>query len=134
MTIDDRTAMRRLGLLLPSGSTSSGAIADRAREAEATGFDSAWASEDSYSWECFASLGYVAAVTDRIALGVGVTTPYIRAAALLASAAATLDRFANGRFMLGIGRSGDPVLQQIGIDDRVPLAVLREATEGLRLL
>jgi 5,10-methylenetetrahydromethanopterin reductase len=125
----------RLGLLLPLGPTPAAtAIADRAREAEAAGFDSAWVIEDYYSWECFASLGYLAAVTERIALGVSVTTPYIRPAALLASAAATLDRFANGRFLLGIGRCTGPLLGQIGIRDRLPLTMLAETTEALRLL
>jgi 5,10-methylenetetrahydromethanopterin reductase len=125
----------RLGLLLPLGPTPSAMdIANRAGEAEAAGFDSAWVIEDYYSWECFASLGYLAAVTKRIALGVSVTTPYVRPAALLASAAATLDRFANGRFALGIGRCTGPLLGQIGIEDRAPLAMLRETTEALRLL
>jgi 5,10-methylenetetrahydromethanopterin reductase len=125
----------RLGLLLPLGPTATAAdITNRAREAEAAGFDSAWVIEDYYSWECFASLGYLAAVTERIALGVSVTTPYVRPTALLASAAATLDQFAGGRFVLGIGRCTAALLGQIGIEDRVPLAMLRETTEALRLL
>jgi alkanesulfonate monooxygenase SsuD/methylene tetrahydromethanopterin reductase-like flavin-dependent oxidoreductase (luciferase family) len=125
----------RLGLLLPLGPTPAASdIANRAREAEAAGFDSAWVIEDYYSWECFASLGYLAAVTERIALGVSVTTPYIRPAALLASAAATLDQFAGGRFLLGIGRCTGALLGQIGIEDRLPLTTLRETTEALRLL
>jgi alkanesulfonate monooxygenase SsuD/methylene tetrahydromethanopterin reductase-like flavin-dependent oxidoreductase (luciferase family) len=111
-----------------------GDIANRAREAEAAGFDSAWVIEDYYSWECFASLGYLAAVTERIALGVSVTTPYVRPAALLASAAATLDQFARGRFRLGLGRCTGPLLGQIGIEDRLPLTTLRETTEALRRL
>lgn len=125
----------RLGLLLPLGPAPDAPdIASRAREAEAAGFDSAWVIEDYYSWECFASLGYLAAVTERIALGVSVTTPYVRPAALLASAVATLDRFANGRALLGIGRCTGTLLGQIGIEDRLPLTTLRETTEALRLL
>lgn len=129
------SATPRLGLLLPLGSAATAqAIADRAREAEAAAFDAAWVIEDYYSWECFSTLGYVAAVTDRIALGVGVTTPYIRPTALLASAAATLDRFARGRFRLGIGRSTGALLSQIGIADRAPLAMLSETATALREL
>src|SRR5688500_20171930 len=112
------SASPRLGLLLPLGASATAtAIADRGREAEAAGFDSAWVIEDYYSWECFASLGYLAAVTRTIRLGVGVTTPYIRAAALLASDAATLDRLSAGRFLLGIGRSSGPLLGQIGLSE-----------------
>jgi alkanesulfonate monooxygenase SsuD/methylene tetrahydromethanopterin reductase-like flavin-dependent oxidoreductase (luciferase family) len=133
MTADARRP--HLGLLLPLGPTPGAMeVAGRAREADAAGFDSAWVIEDYYSWECFASLGYLAAVTERIALGVSVTTPYVRPAALLASAAATLDRFARGRFLLGIGRCTGPLLGQIGIEDRLPLTTLRETTEALRLL
>lgn len=125
----------RLGLLLPLGPKPGPMeIANRAQEAEAAGFDSVWVIEDYYSWECFASLGYLAAATERIALGVSVTTPYVRPAALLASAAATLDQFANGRLRLGIGRCTGALLGQIGIEDRLPLTTLRETTEALRLL
>jgi 5,10-methylenetetrahydromethanopterin reductase len=131
MTAHDRRP--KLGLLLPpGGAATAGAIAARAIEAEEAGFDSAWVIEDYYSWECFASLGYLAAVTTRIALGVGVTTPYIRPAALLGSAAATLDRFANGRFTLGLGRCTGAMLGQIGLTDNLPLTTLRETTEALR--
>lgn len=131
MTTNSRTP--KLGLLLPLGATATApAIATRAVEAETAGFDSAWVIEDYYSWECFASLGYLAAVTKTIALGVSVTTPYIRPAALLASAAATLDQFANGRFVLGLGRCTGALLGQIGLTDRLPLTTLRETTEALR--
>jgi alkanesulfonate monooxygenase SsuD/methylene tetrahydromethanopterin reductase-like flavin-dependent oxidoreductase (luciferase family) len=124
-----------LGLLLPLGSTATArAIADRAQEAEEAGFDSAWVIEDYYSWECFASLGYLAALTSRIEIGVSVTTPYVRPTALLASAAATLDQFAGGRFTLGLGRCTGTLLGQIGIVDRMPLTTLRETTEALRAL
>jgi len=125
----------KLGLLLPLGPMATAAdIARRGVEAEAAGFDSAWVIEDYYSWECFSSLGYLAAKTERIALGVSVTTPYIRPAALLASAAATLDQFANGRFHMGIGRCTGTMLGQIGIVDHKPLTTMRETTEACRAL
>ncbi len=127
--------MTKLGLLLPLGPMATAAdIARRGIEAEAAGFDSAWVIEDYYSWECFSSLGYLAAKTERIAIGVSVTTPYIRPAALLASAAATLDQFANGRFHMGIGRCTGTMLGQIGIVDRKPLTTMRETTEACRAL
>lgn len=132
---DTRRHRPRLGLLLPTGSAPNAhEIVDRAREAEAAGFDSVWVIEDYYSWECFATLGFIAASTKQITLGVSVTTPYIRPTALLASAAATLDRFANGRFVLGIGRSTTALLRQVGIADRAPLAMLTETVPALRRL
>lgn len=125
----------KFGLLLPLGGAATATeIARRGKEAESAGFDSAWVIEDYYSWECFASLGYLAAVTKTIDLGVSVTTPYIRPAAMLASAAATLDQFAGGRFHLGIGRCTGTLLGQIGIRDHKPLTTMRETTEACRLL
>ncbi|MCA9858650.1 MAG: LLM class flavin-dependent oxidoreductase [Thermomicrobiales bacterium] len=127
--------MTRFGLLLPLGGFATPqSIASRAVEAEAAGFDSAWVIEDYYSWEAFGSLGYVAAVTKRVELGISVTTPYVRSAPLLASSAATLDQFADGRLILGLGRSSGTMLGQIGIDDRKPFATMREYTEAMRLL
>ena len=127
--------MTKFGLLLPlGGSATPQAIAGRAIEAEAAGFDSAWVIEDYYSWEAFGSLGYVAAVTERITLGISVTTPYVRPAPLLATSAATVDQFSNGRLILGMGRSSGTMLRQIGIEDRKPFATMREYTEAMRLL
>jgi 5,10-methylenetetrahydromethanopterin reductase len=125
----------KFGLLLPlGGSATAQSIASRAVEAEAAGFDSAWVIEDYYSWEAFGSLGYVAAVTERVQLGISVTTPYVRSAPLLASSAATLDQFCNGRLILGMGRSSGTMLGQIGIEDRKPFATMREYIESMRLL
>jgi 5,10-methylenetetrahydromethanopterin reductase len=121
------------GLMLPPGAgTTAAEIAARGIEAEEAGFDSAWVIEDYYSWECFSSLGYLAAVTKRVELGVSVTTPYIRPAALLASSSATLDQFSGGRFRLGLGRCTGPLLHQIGIEDRLPLTTLEETTLACR--
>lgn len=127
--------MTTFGLLLPLGGFATPqSIASRAVEAERAGFDSAWVIEDYYSWEAFGSLGYVAAVTETIDLGIGVTTPYVRSAPLLASSAATLDQFSNGRLILGMGRSSGTMLGQIGIEDRKPFATMREYIEAMRLL
>lgn len=127
--------MTKFGLLLPlGGGATAQAIANRAVEAEAAGFDSAWVIEDYYSWEAFGSLGYVAAVTERIDLGISVTTPYVRSAPLLASSAATVDQFSTGRLILGLGRSSGTMLGQIGIEDRKPFATMREYVESMRRL
>lgn len=127
--------MTKFGLLLPlGGSATAQSIAARAIEAEDAGFDSAWVIEDYYSWEAFGSLGYVAAVTNQIDLGISVTTPYIRSAPLLASSAATVDQFSNGRLLLGLGRSSGTMLNQIGITDHKPFTTMREYVEALRRL
>ena len=78
-------------------------------------------------------LGYLAATTERIRLGVGVVNPFTRSPALLGMGAATLDRLSGGRMMLGLGRSDVDVIHgRMGIDYRTPLARLRGTVRALR--
>jgi 5,10-methylenetetrahydromethanopterin reductase len=126
--------MTKFGLLLPPGAATPNSIAGRAIEAEAAGFDSAWVIEDYYSWEAFGSLGFIAAITEKLQLGISVTTPYVRPAPMLASSAATLDQFSDGRLILGLGRSSETMLGQIGIEARKPFATMREYIEAMRLI
>ena len=86
-------------------------------------------------------LGYLAAVTQRLRLGVGVVNPYTRHPALLAMASATLDRLSGGRFLLGLGRSERFLIQdRLGMSYQQSremladtLAVLRALLAGQRL-
>lgn len=122
-----------LGALLPSGrSATPQAMLDRALEAEAAGLESVWVIEDYDSWEAFATLGYIAARTRSVRLGISVTVPYVRNVATLASACATLDRFSDGRLILGLGRSLPTMLAQAGVRQDAPLATLRETIDALR--
>src|SRR5690606_35882173 len=66
-----------------------------------------WASEDPDGWDAFAALSTLAVRTERIALGTGVTNPYLRHPNLIAASVATLDRASGGRAILGLGR-GEP--------------------------
>ena len=78
-------------------------------------------------------LGFLAAATEGIRLGVGVANPYTRNPALLAMASATLDRISGGRFLLGLGRSDRSVIQgRMGMPYRSPLATLEEAATIIR--
>jgi G6PDH family F420-dependent oxidoreductase len=80
--------------------------------AEAVGFDMLVVSEHFHPWVddrsasgfAFATIGAMAAVTDHIQFATGVTTPLFRYhPAVIAQAAATLDRLSEGRFTLGVG-------------------------------
>ncbi len=55
--------------------------------------------------ETLSLLGFLAAVTTKINLGVGVINPFTRSPSLIAMGTATLDRLSGGRFILGLGRS-----------------------------
>jgi 5,10-methylenetetrahydromethanopterin reductase len=85
--------------------------------------------------ETFSLLGFLAAATQRIKLGVGVVNPYTRNPALLAMASATLDRISSGRFLLGLGRSDKPVIQgKMGIPYGDSRSALEEAVTSIRSL
>lgn len=125
----------QFGALLPFGRTATpDRITARAEEAEAAGLESVWVIEDYDSWEAFASLGYLAARTQRVRLGISVTVPYVRNIAMLAAASATLDRFSHGRLVLGLGRSLPSMLAQAGLSQHAPLDTLRDTIEALRAL
>lgn len=88
------------------------ALLDQAVAAEEAGFDAVFASDHFHPWvddECAAGFvwawfGAVAARTNRVELASSVTTPlYHYHPALIAQAAATVDRLSNGRFRLGVG-------------------------------
>lgn len=127
--------MSRLGMVLYHGIESGHALRDYARVAEEAGFDSLWVTERYFHEETFSLLGFLAAATRRIRLGLGVTNPYTRHPALLAMCAATLDRISGGRFLLGLGRSDKSVIQgRMGMPYERPLRTLDETVARLRQL
>src|ERR1700691_2991549 len=80
--------------------------------AEEAGFDGVfvsdhfhpWTKDNSASGYTFSTLGAIACATKKINLLTGVVTPLFRYhPAVVAQAAATIDRLSNGRFSLGIG-------------------------------
>lgn len=80
--------------------------------AEQSGFDMVvvsehfhpWVDDESASGFAFSTIGAMAAATDAIEFATGVTTPLFRYhPAVVAQAAATLDRLSDGRFTLGVG-------------------------------
>ncbi len=84
----------------------------QAQAVENAGFDGVLVSEHLQPWVddqgaagfAFSTLGAIAATTNKIKLMTGVTTPLFRYhPAVVAQAAATIDRISQGRFELGIG-------------------------------
>jgi 5,10-methylenetetrahydromethanopterin reductase len=125
--------MTQLGLVLYHGIENGPQLADYAHLAEAAGFASLWVTERYFHEETFSLLGFLAAATRTITLGVGVTNPYTRHPALLAMGSATLDRLCGGRFVLGLGRSDRDVIQgRMGIPYNQPRTTLAATVAMLR--
>ena len=78
------------------------------RDAEALGYDRAWVPDSQMIWsDCYAVLALAAANTRRIKLGVAVYLLALRAPAVAAKAAATLDVLSGGRLVFGVGVGGE---------------------------
>lgn len=87
-------------------------LVEHAVLAEKSGFDLVVVSEHFHPWVddagasgfAFSTIGAMAAATETLGFATGVTTPLFRYhPAVVAQAAATLDRLSGGRFMLGVG-------------------------------
>lgn len=98
-----------------------------AQAAEAAGFDQFWISHDLFWRHAWTILGAIATATRRIHIGVGIANPYTQHVSDIAMAAATLDELSGGRALLGFGAGAADFLRWVGIDQTVPLAVVRES-------
>ena len=87
-------------------------LVEHAVAAEEAGFDGVLVSEHFHPWVddagasgyAFSTLGAIARATGRVRIATGVITPLFRHhPAVVAQAAATLDRLSGGRFDLGLG-------------------------------
>ncbi len=127
--------MAHLGMVLHHGIEDGAQLRGYGQLSERLGYDSLWVTERYFHEETAALLGFLAAGTERIGLGVGVVNPYTRPPALLAMTAATLDRLSGGRLVLGLGRSERDVIEgALGIPYGSPRERLREAVEAVRAL
>lgn len=84
--------------------------------------------------ECWVTLGAVAAATNSIEVGTGITNAYTRHPGVTAAAVATLDEASHGRAALGIGAGGALTLTPLGIERRAPLRAMRDLVTTSRAL
>lgn len=133
-------AKRRLGLYsgrLPGfdkGGFDRREVIECVKTADACGYDSFWMPE---AWErdALPLLTELALHTRQIHLATGIVNIFSRSPALLAMSAATLDDISGGRFRLGLGTSGERVVEDFhGSSFRKPLTRLKETIQIIRLL
>jgi 5,10-methylenetetrahydromethanopterin reductase len=102
--------------------------------AEAAGFEAVWQAESRLVREATIPLAAFGAVTERIKLGSGVVSMWVRNPAFLAATFSTLDDLAPGRAILGIGAWWDPLAARVGVSRDRPLLAMREIVTAVRAL
>jgi alkanesulfonate monooxygenase SsuD/methylene tetrahydromethanopterin reductase-like flavin-dependent oxidoreductase (luciferase family) len=125
--------MEHLGIALGSG-IAPGEIVEAVKLAEAIGYDSAWMVE-GHGGEQFSILTACALATQRMQLGTAISSVFVRSAPTIAMAAACLDHFSGGRFILGLGSSHRVQVEaEHGVRYSEPLLRVRETVEIVRAL
>jgi probable F420-dependent oxidoreductase len=108
-------------------------LAEQARAAEEAGVECVWAPELFRS--SVTQAAFLAARTERIAIGTGIAWAFTRSPFILALSALDLDEISGGRFRLGLG-AGVKRLNESwhGIEYGRPAPHLRETVEAVRLI
>jgi len=101
-------------------------------QAEKIGFDYLWITDHFNNRNVYVSLAMVAAYTERIRFGPGVTNPYLVHPVVTAQAVATLNEIAPGRVVCGLGVGDKTTLQMVNIEQTKPLATIRESVRVIR--
>lgn len=110
-------------------------VVELARLAEARGFERCWVYDEGVvTRDVYVTLSAVAAATDRILLGPGITNPYVRHPGATAVAVASLDELSGGRAFLGLGAGGGLTLGPLALARDRPLAAVEQMVEALRAL
>src|SRR5688572_28078734 len=138
--------MVRFGYALSSEEHRPADLVGNAARAEEAGFEFAMISDHYHPWIeaqghspfVWSVIGGIAAATERLRVGTGVTCPLIRIhPAIVAQAAATCAALLPGRFFLGVG-TGENLNEHVtgarwpAPDERIEL--LEEAIDVMRLL
>ncbi len=100
--------------------------------AEELGYESAWMSE-GHGGDQFSVLTACAVATKKILLGTSISSVFVRSAPTIAMAAACVDEFSGGRFILGLGSSHKVQVEgEHGLTYGQPILQLRECVDIVR--
>lgn len=114
--------------------TSIDKLTNYAISAEDAGFDNIWVTDHYNNHNVYIVLEAMAASTEKVRMGPGITNPYLVHPAWTASAIASLNESSNGRAILGLGPGDKMTLDALGVGREKPLGKVREATEVIRKL
>lgn len=98
----------------------------QAQLADEAGFDAVWVAEGRMARDGIVPAAVLAHQTRRIRIGTGVINNKSRIAPLTAVTFKTLDEYAPGRIVLGIGAWWEPLATKLGAPLHKPLASMRE--------
>jgi probable F420-dependent oxidoreductase len=125
--------MERLGVAFSEGLQPE-EVVECAQLAEELGYESAWMTE-GHGGDQFSILTGCAVATERILLGTGISSVFVRSAPTIAMAAASVDHYSNGRFILGLGSSHKVQVEpEHGLAFSQPVQRTRECIEIVRAL
>jgi 5,10-methylenetetrahydromethanopterin reductase len=99
---------------------------------EAAGLDELWLGDEGPARDPFAVLAAAAVRTERLTLGIGITSPYLRLPAVTAATALTLQELSGGRAILGFGTGGAYALGPVGIRPKTPFGDTERAVRTAR--
>jgi 5,10-methylenetetrahydromethanopterin reductase len=118
------------------------AIQNYARQTEASGLSGGFWIAEAYHWfrkyghearGCFATLAAAAVATEKIPIGLGITSPYMRHPTTQAAECVAVDDLSGGRFIMGLG-AGKVGTEYLDLDMRkfTPVRTHRESIEIIR--
>jgi len=96
--------------------------------------DSIWIPE-TWGMDCSSILSSISNISKTHQLGSSIINIYSRSPALIAMSAVTIDTLSNGRFILGLGTSSRPIVENWhGVEFKNPLQRMREYVDIIRLI
>ena len=102
------------------------------QEVEALGYDALWHSESRH-YEAMSFGAFALSNTTKLNIGTSIANIYARDAISSASAAATLNEFSDGRYILGLGVSHVPLVENLrGHEYRKPVTSMRRYLSQMR--
>src|SRR3954449_10114421 len=122
----DTTRLGRIGVWLgPLARIAWADERDAVRQLEAAGYGAFWPGEGNGTKEIFAHSALLLGATQQAIVAPGIANLYARDALAAASGASTLAEAFPGRFVLGLGVSHRPAVEQRGSTYGRPVAAMR---------